>query len=105
MTMENSENMIEFISGRHNAVVSFTNRKHINRIKEIHDERPDEFKYYYENDDGSICASIPLKWVKINPGAKRDENRPKKELSPEHKEKLLAGLAQAREKKNKTKKK
>lgn len=31
--MENSENMIEFISGTRTATVTFTNKKHINRIK------------------------------------------------------------------------
>ena len=31
--MENMENMIEFISGTRTATVTFTNQKHINRIK------------------------------------------------------------------------
>ena len=54
--MENMENMIEFISGTRTATVTFTNQKHINRIKKIHEDRKDEFKYFVENDDGSICA-------------------------------------------------
>lgn len=29
----NNENCIEFLSGEHYAVATFTNRKHINRIK------------------------------------------------------------------------
>ena len=65
--MENTENMVEFISGARTATVSFTNRKHINRIKNIYEERKDDFKYFRENHDGSICAKIPLKWIKISP--------------------------------------
>ena len=32
----NNENCIEFLSGEHYAVATFTNRKHINRIKNIY---------------------------------------------------------------------
>ena len=66
----NNENCIEFLSGERSAVVSFTNRKHINRIKKLYEERKDDFKYFHENTDGSICAKIPLKWIKLNPGSK-----------------------------------
>lgn len=68
--MENIENMIEFTTGTRTATVTFTNRKHINRIKKIYEDRKDEFKYYIENEDGSVCAKIPLKWIRINPGSK-----------------------------------
>ena len=42
--MENSENMIEFISGTRTTTVTFTNQKHINRIKKLYEDRKDEFK-------------------------------------------------------------
>ena len=58
--MENNENMIEWLSGSHSATVTFTNRKHISRIKKLYEERKEEFKYYHENKDGSVCAKIPL---------------------------------------------
>ena len=95
--MENSENMIEFISGTRTATVTFTNQKHINRIKKLYEERKDDFKYFKENKDGSICAKLPLKWIKINPGSKHDPNKPKKQMSEEQKTKLLAGLQKYRE--------
>lgn len=94
--MENQENMIDFVSGKHSATVSFTNGKHIRRIKAIHEERADEFKFYCENEDGSVCATIPLKWIKINPGSKPDPDKPKRELSPEQRERLLEALAKGR---------
>ena len=68
--MDSSENVIDFITGERTATVTFTNRKHINRIKNIYEERKDDFKYFRENPDGSICAKIPLKWIKISPGSK-----------------------------------
>ncbi len=98
--MEFRENMIEFISGQHTATVTFTNQKHINRIKRIYQERKDEFKYFYENKDGSVCAKIPMKWIKINPGSVPG-TRAKREMSEEQKDALRKRLAAGRAKKKK----
>ena len=68
----NNENCIEWISGSHTATLTFTNRKHINRIKKLYESHKDDFKYFYENSDGSICCKIPLKWIKVNPGGNRE---------------------------------
>ena len=65
--MGNKENAIEFISGARTATVSFTNQKYTNRIKKLYEEHKDDFKYFVENDDGSVCAKIPLKWIRISP--------------------------------------
>ena len=89
----NNENCIEFLSGERSAVVSFTNRKHINRIKKLYEERKDDFKYFHENTDGSICAKIPLKWVKLNPGSKN-----RRVMTEEQKEAARIRLANARNK-------
>lgn len=67
MSERNMENVLEFISGARTVTVSFTNQKHINRIKKLYEERKDDFKYFHENTDGSICAKLPLKWIKISP--------------------------------------
>ena len=91
--MENSENMIEFISGTRTATVTFTNQKHINRIKKLYEERKDDFKYFVENPDGSVCAKIPLKWVRINPGSKTG-----RVMTEEQKEAARIRLANARNK-------
>lgn len=103
MATENNENMIEFLSGARTATVTFTNRKHISRIKKLYEERKDEFKYYYENKDGSVCAKIPLKWIKINAGALPGTTRTKREMTEEEKqalrERLAAGRAKAKKKK------
>ena len=91
--MENFENMIEFISGTRTATVTFTNQKHINRIKKLYEERKDEFKYLVENPDGSVCAKIPLKWIKINAGSKEG-----RVMTEEQKEAARIRLANARKK-------
>lgn len=93
----NNENAIEYLAREHFATVTFTDRKMINRIKKIYAERQDDFKYLVENNDGSICAKIPKKWVKINPGSKPDPNKPKKQMTEEQKSKLLEGLKKYRE--------
>lgn len=89
----NNENCIEFLSGERSAVVSFTNKKHINRIKKLYEERKDDFKYFHENTDGSICAKLPLKWIKINSGSKTG-----RVMTEEQKEAARIRLANARNK-------
>ena len=91
--MENKENCIEFISGTRTATVTFTNQKHINRLKKIYEERKDDFKYFVENKDGSVCAKIPLRWLKINPGSKNG-----RVMTEEQKEAARIRLAEARKK-------
>ena len=93
--MDSSENVIDFITGERTATVTFTNRKHINRIKNIYEERKDDFKYFRENPDGSICAKIPLKWVKISPGSKEGRI-----MTEEQKEAARIRLQNARNKMN-----
>ena len=90
--------MIEFISNTRTATVTFTNRKHINRIKKLYEERKDDFEYFVENKDGSICAKLPLKWIKINSGSKTGRI-----MTEEQKEAARIRLQKARENKNKNK--
>lgn len=95
--MENTENMIEFISGQRYATVTFTNKKHINRVKKLYNERKEDFKRYVENPDGSVCATLPLKWVKLNAGSKTG-----RVMTEEQKEAARIRLAEARKKTNNT---
>ena len=89
---------MEFISGTRTATVTFTNQKHINRMKKLYEERKDDFKYFKENTDGSVCAKIPLKWIKINAGSKTG-----RVMTEEQKEAARIRLQKARENKNKNK--
>lgn len=92
--MENNENMVEFISGSRSATVTFTNPKHIRKIKELYETHPEDFKYYVLNKDGSICAKIPLKWIRIGAG----RTGTKREMTEEQKEALRKRLAEGRAK-------
>ena len=62
-------------------------------IKKLYEERKDDFKYFHENTDGSICAKIPLKWIKLNPGSKNG-----RVMTEEQKEAARVRLANARNK-------
>ena len=68
MEMENNrENCIEFLSGQHTATCTFTNQKHISKMRKLYETNKEDFKYFIENSDGSICCKIPLKYIKISP--------------------------------------
>ena len=95
MSERNMENVLEFISGTRTATVTFTNQKHINRIKKLYEERKDDFKYFHENTDGSICAKLPLKWIKISP-----TKRNSRIYTEEEKRKIAERLKNSRRNKN-----
>ena len=87
------ENVIEWIKGQRTCVVTFSNQKHINKIKALYEEYKDDFTYFKENKDGTICAKIPLKWIKIS--------NTKREYSEEQKEKLRERMKNMRDLRNK----
>lgn len=72
----NVENMIEFTKDSDMATVSFSQVRYITRIRKLAAERPEECEIVSENKVGTICAHIPVAWVKINPTMKlTDEQR------------------------------
>lgn len=60
------ENNIEFLTGQKRITVTFSARKWVNKIKTYSKSHPTEIDYV-ENEDGSICGHIPIKWLKISP--------------------------------------
>ena len=68
-----TENVIEFIVGQKIASVTFSQKKYVNRIKKLAKERPTECSIVAENQDGSIFAHIPTRWIRINPGREMTE--------------------------------
>ena len=101
--MEFKENAIEWKDGEHYCTNTFTTKRFIKKINEIYKDRADEFRYFKENDDGSVCAKFPVKWIKINPGAKPG-TRSKREYTDEEKKALRERLAAGKAKKAATKK-
>lgn len=75
----NVENVIEFTTGSKRATVSFSQGRYKTRIKQLAKSHPEECEIVAENQDGSLCAHIPVKWIRINPS---------KELSEDERERL-----------------
>lgn len=87
------ENNIEFLRNQQTATVCFSQGRFINKIKELKEKYPDDVDICVENEDGSIVAHIPTKWVKISP--------PKQvEMTDERREELRQRMARARAEKN-----
>lgn len=70
---DNVENVIEFIKDSDRAAVSFSQGRYKSRIKKLAAERPEEYGIVAENKDGSLCAHVPVAWIKISPPAARTE--------------------------------
>lgn len=72
------ENCIEWIRDEERATLSLSQRRTITRVRQLADRYPDECKIVAENKDGSICAHIPVSWVRINPSLELTEEQRKK---------------------------
>lgn len=75
----NDENAIEFIRDEKMATVTFTQGRYKTRIRKLAKSHPEECQIIAENQDGSLCAHIPVEWIRINPS---------KELTDEERERL-----------------
>lgn len=61
-----TENVIEWQRNSPMATVTFCQGKYITKIRKLAERFPDECEILAENEDGSILAHIPVKWIKIN---------------------------------------
>ena len=62
-----NENAIEFLKDSERATVTFTQGRYKSRVKRLAESHPEECRIIAENEDGSLCAHIPVKWVRISP--------------------------------------
>lgn len=90
---EIQENAIEWYSGDDNVCISLTQKKYINKILRF-SKSYSEVKIDAVNDDGSICAHIPLSWIKISP------KRSGREYTEDEKQAAAERLRKARSLKN-----
>lgn len=87
-----SECAIEWARGDKTATVTFPSaNKYNNKIRALAEEYPEEVKIRHENKDGSIVATIPVRFIKIS--------APRK-VSDEQREALSERLKTARENRN-----
>lgn len=61
------ENVIEWLKDSKMATVTFTQRRYITRVRQYAESRPGECSILAENADGSICARVPVSWIKVSP--------------------------------------
>lgn len=59
------ENLIEWITGNKTATVTFSQKKFINRIKQMAEKHPETVDIVAENEDGSITAHIPVRAIHL----------------------------------------
>jgi hypothetical protein len=78
------ENNIEWLNGQQRVTVTLSQGKFINKVKRLAEQRED-VEIVAENKDGSICAHLPLKFIKIS--APRQMTEEQKEQA---RERLLA---------------
>lgn len=81
-----NENVIEFVKDSKRATVTFCQGRYKSRIKKLAAERPEECEIVAENQDGSLCAHIPVAWIKINPTHQLTEEQ-RKEIAERFKRK------------------
>ena len=80
--MNSDENVIEWLKGAKTAMITVTQVRYKNKIKKYAASKPKECVVLAENTDGSICARIPLSWLKISPPRKSSEKQ--REKAREH---------------------
>lgn len=88
-----NENVIEFLRDQKVATLTLSQKRLIKRVKQLAQKFPEDCKIIKENDDGSIYAHIPVKWIKIN-----SSQRQRKEMSDEEREVMKERLEKARQK-------
>lgn len=75
-----TENVIEWIENDKVATVTLSQRGQISKIRKLAEEHPEDVQILHNNSDGSICAHIPVSYIKF---------RAPRELTEEQKTELL----------------
>ncbi len=84
----NVENVIEFTKDIERASVIFCQGRYKSWIKKLAADRPEECQIVAENTDGSMCAHIPVAWIRISPHAASTETQ--REMARERMQKYHA---------------
>lgn len=83
----NNENCIEWLSGQHNIVCSISQQKYISKIKKLAEKYPKKVKIKF-NKDGTICAKLPLKALKLSIIERELSEEQRQEMSRRFKERM-----------------
>lgn len=72
-TMRNTENVIEWLRDQEQATLTLTQPRTITRVRKLADKHPNKCQIVSENEDGSICAHVPVRWILIRPSLHMSE--------------------------------
>lgn len=73
-----TENVIEFEKDSKTATLSLSQGRYKSRIRKLAQSHPEECEIVAENKDGSICAHVPVAWIRIIPLRKLSEEQKQK---------------------------
>lgn len=71
------ENCIEWLNGQEVVTVTLSQGRYINRVKKL-TQKCKDVEIVAENEDGSILAHIPLKFIKISTPKQMSEEQKEK---------------------------
>ena len=77
----------EWISSQHKNVYTNTQKKYISKIKKLAEKYPKKVKVKF-NKDGTICAKLPLKALKLSIIERELSEEQRKEMSRKFKERM-----------------
>lgn len=83
----NNENCIEWLSGQHNIICSISQQKYITKIKKLAEKYPKKVKIKF-NKDGTICAKLPIKALKLSIIERELSEEQRQEMSRRFKERM-----------------
>lgn len=66
-----AEFSFNYLTEDDHAVISTDDRKWVNKIYKLAEERPDEVEIKHVFKDGFVTAHVPKSWIKVRPPVKR----------------------------------
>lgn len=62
-----NENVIEFMTNGTRATLTFSQGRYKSIIRKLAEKHPDDCQIIADNEDGSVCAHVPVAWIRISP--------------------------------------
>ncbi len=71
-----NESVIEWIRGDKTVTItSYSNSRLTTKLLKYAESHPDDCKIIHINEDGSVLAHVPLKWIKVSPPRRISEEQ------------------------------
>lgn len=66
-SMRATADAIEFMTNGTKATLTFSQGRYKSVIRKLSEKHPDDCQIIADNEDGSICAHVPVAWIRISP--------------------------------------